>query len=135
MGLKTSHEVTQEYLAESILWLNNMAARDRWDLNDEEVGILLGGVDAELYRNLKLNAVSGKEISITWDMSERISLLLAISKSLFILAPSEHLAFAWFYKPNTGEFLKNASIKNYLLANRSINDLHLMDNYLRSLIR
>lgn len=135
MRLKNSPEVTQEYLADSIKWLAHMAAKDRWNLNEDEVSILMGGIDVELYRDLRHKALQGEKLAVAWDMVERISLLLALSKSLLILAPTDLHAITWFNKPNSGSFLKNQSAKDYLLSHPSLTDLKALNDYLTSLIR
>lgn len=135
MQLKQSTEITQEYVMESLKWLSYMAANDRWDLSDEEVAILLGEVGVDYYRNLKRKALNHQKLVVTWDIIERINLLLNISKSLFILAPTERHALDWFNKENSGAFLKNQSAKNYLLSHRSVIDFQALNNYLQSLIK
>lgn len=135
MRLKNSPEVTQEYLADGIQWLAHMAAQEQWNLNDAEVASLLGGINVELYRDLKRKAFQGEKLTVTWDMVERISLLLALSKSLLILAPTDLHAITWFNKPNSGSFLKNQSAKDYLLSHPSLTDLKALNDYLTSLIR
>ncbi|MEN0036690.1 MAG: hypothetical protein AAGC78_06465 [Cellvibrio sp.] len=134
MHTNDTSEITQKHLASSIEWLSMMSASDRWNLTDDEVAQILG-IDTGDYQDLKYRVANRQAVVMTWDLVERVSLLFSISQSLATLAPTDKLALDWFNKANSGDFLKEKSIKNYLLMHTSITDFHTLNNYLKSLIR
>lgn len=127
--------LTQEQLATSIQWISEMSSPDRWNLRDEEVAILLGGIDIKIYEDMKHRATNGQQLTLTIDMVERLSLLLGIWRSLQLIVPAnrQDLAYAWFSTANSSPFLGGKSIKDYLLDLKTVDAMYAIKGYLDSI--
>lgn len=126
--------LTQEHLVSSIRWISEMSSPDRWDLKDEEVAILLGGIDIKTYENMKRRAKNGQPLTLTMDTVERLSLLLGIWRSLQLIVPvnRQDLAYSWFSTSNNSPLLMGKSIKEYLLTLKTVAALYAVRRYLGS---
>lgn len=125
-------EFSRSLASEGIEWLDQMAQPNRWNLTDEDVARLIGGLPASAYRKLKCKVSTGHKIELTDDVIERISLLQEISKGLQGIAPHERndLGYAWFNKPNTGAPFNGLSIKEFLLRADTIEPFYNARDYL-----
>ena len=110
-------EYNKSFASAGIEWLDQMAQPNKWDLTDEDLSQLLGGLPANVYRELKGRVIAGQRIEVTEDVVERIALLLEIFKGLQCIVPHERidLSYAWFSQPNTGSLFGGVSIKEFLL--------------------
>lgn len=126
--------LTREHLASSIQWISEMADRDRWNLTDEEVAILLGGIDIAIYEDWKCRAANGQSLTLTMDTVERLSLLLGIWRALQLIVPVNRrdLAYSWFSTVNNSSLLMGKSIKDYLLDMNTVEAMYAVRRYLDS---
>lgn len=126
--------MTQEHFRAGILWIAKMSQKDKWNLTDEEAANLLGDIDVNTYQNMKYNAENGIPFAMNSTSYECLSLLLNIWKCLRLFVPEspENLAYNWFNTPNTVGFMKDKSIKNYLLERKDIDAFYRVKNYLSS---
>lgn len=124
--------ITKLHAAAGIEWFIEMSSKNKWDLSPEEAAELLGGIPLRTYHDIKRKVLAGLEVSLTRDCLERISLLLGISKSLHIIAPSGRtdLVYAWFYQPNDHPIFAGRSIKQYLLERKSMEAMYTVRRYL-----
>ena len=115
-----------------IEWLANMAEKDKWNLTDDDVATLLGGVPTHAFVELKKKQSVQQPIELNADMLERISLMLGIWKGLQIIAPVDRkdLAYAWFSQPNLNPLFNGQSIKEFLLQAESTESFYAARNYL-----
>jgi hypothetical protein len=115
-----------------IEWLNQMAQPNKWNLTDEDVAKLLGGLPPHVYRELRDRVDAGQHIEVTEDVLLRVSLLLGISKGLQCIAPHERdeLGYAWFNQPNTGSLFDGQSMKDFLLQAQTIESFYNARDYL-----
>jgi hypothetical protein len=120
--------------AAGIEWLAQMAAKDKWNLTDDNVATLLGGIRTQAFVELRNKQRTGQPVELSADMLERVSLLLGIWKGLQIIAPldREDLAYAWFSKPNLNPLFNGQSIKEFLLQAKSTEPFYAVRNYLRA---
>lgn len=128
----TPLSMTTEHATAGIEWLQDISAREKWDLSIDEITDLLGGISLRTYRYWKRKSSAGQRINLGRDCLERISLLLGISKALQIMAPSGRtdLAYRWFNQPNDHPIFGGMSIKEYLLKRKSIGGLYTVRRYL-----
>lgn len=126
--------LTQEHLVSSIRWISEMSSPDRWGLKDEEVAILLGGIDFKTYEDMKHRAANGQPLTLTIDAVERLSLLLGIWRSLQLIVPvnRQDLAYSWFNTANNSPLLMGRSIKDYLLDIKTVDAMYAVKRYLDS---
>lgn len=115
-----------------IEWLNKMAQPNKWNLTDEDVAKLLGGLSPHVYRELRDRVEAGQHIEVTEDVLRRVSLLLGISKGLQCIAPHgrHELGYAWFNQPNTDSFFDGQSMKDFLLQAKTIESFYNARDYL-----
>lgn len=126
--------LTQEHLASSIQWISEMSGPDRWDLKNEEVAILLGGIDIKIYEDMKYRAKNGQPLTLAMDTVERLSLLLGIWRSLQLIVPvnRQDLAYSWFSTANNSPLLMGKSIKDFLLDIKTVDAMYAVRRYLDS---
>ena len=124
--------VTDAHASAGLAWLSEMSAASKWHLSAEEVCDLLGGMPVRTYHDYKRKALDGQPINLSRDTLERLSLLLGISKGLQIIAPEnrQDLACAWFNQANLNPLFAGLSIKEYLLARKTIEALYTVRRYL-----
>lgn len=126
--------LTQEHLVSSIRWISEMSSPDRWNLEDGEVAILLGGIDIKTYEDMKRRAMNGQPLTLTMDTVERLSLLLGIWRSLQLIVPvnRQDLAYSWFSTANNSPLLMGKSIKDFLLDIKTVDAMYAVRRYLDS---
>ncbi len=112
-----------------LLWLEQQSHKERWDLNQDELATLLGGVSKRTIGNWLNKARAGNHVTIPSDTLERISLLLGIDKCLAITAPEGH-RYEFFQRPNNAPLFQGESIKSYLLSRQSMMALYTARRYL-----
>src|SRR5690606_30143957 len=124
--------LTEAHLEAGILWIAKMSARDKWNLTDEDVANLLGGIDTAAYQNMKRKAAEGKPLTMTQETVERLSLLLGIWKALQLMIPAnrQDLAVSWFNKSNRSSMFANKSIKEFMLEKKTIDAMYEVKEYL-----
>lgn len=115
---------TPRHASAGLRWLFDH--RDRWGLNMDQLGVLLGGVPRRTLNAWRQKVLAGQDIEVPRDVMERISLLLGIHKSLTLMTPDnhEHLADHWFQQPVELMGLRNTSIRDYLLERGSMDALY-----------
>ena len=69
---------------------------DRWDLNDEQAAILLGGIAPRTYQRWK----SDEYGRVGVDLAARLSNLLGIHKALRLLFKEATRGYRWIQTPN-----------------------------------
>lgn len=101
---------------------------DHWKLNDEQAGILLGGISSRTMARWKHSAPS----AISIDLSFRLSNILGIHKALRILFREPQRSYSWVHKHNKafedqsaldvmlqGQITDLMRVRHYLDAQRS----------------
>jgi len=133
-AINSISDLTQHHLIAGVQWISKMGSPERWNLTDDEIATLLGGISVESYNDIQQRAESSLPITMTPDTVERLSLLLGIWKALQLLVPHERpeLAFAWFNKSNSSPLLQNMSIKHYLLEKNTLESFYVVKDYLNS---
>lgn len=106
MNIKNKDEI-------SLQWLFKQASPNRWDLNDADLANVLG-INEELIEKFKGDIELGKQIELTNDTSTRLSTLLGIHKAIYEISPHGQ-EYLFFTSPNSGDFLKGISIKEFIL--------------------
>lgn len=133
---QTHHQVNQEpptqlgptltarHSTAGLRWL--LSRRDAWSLTMEELGTLLGGVKRRTLNDWQQRVNAGQEVEVSRDTMERISLLLGIHKALTLITPAGHerMAYEWFCKPIDLMGLRGRSIRDYLLAEGTMDALY-----------
>lgn len=110
--------------AAGLRWLFDR--RSRWGLSMEELGELLGGINRRTLTEWQRKVRHQEEVDLARDVYERISLLLGIHKALALIAPDgrEGLAYEWFKTPTDLMGLQGQSIRDYLLAQGTMDALY-----------
>lgn len=124
-------QLTNAHLVAAIIWLIDISDVSRWNLNNEEISVLLG-IPQNMLLDLQHQAICNLPIDADQHIVERIGLLLTIWKTLRMVAPNERLDLAYrlFSEPNTSDLLNGLSIKQYLLQHKDIQAFHDVIQYL-----
>lgn len=96
---------------------------ERWELNDDQAGVLLGGVSKRTLARWKHSLP--KVIGV--DLAFRLSNLLGIHKALRILFRDAQRSYTWIHKDN--DAFAGQSALNLMLAGQ-ITDLMRVRHYL-----
>jgi len=118
------HRLTATHGAAGLRWLFDR--RERWQLTMDELGVLLGGIRRRTLTDWQRRVNQGDSVDLSRDVMERISLLLGIHKALALITPHGHeqLAYDWFQKPIDLMGLSGQPIRQYLLAQGSMDALY-----------
>lgn len=96
---------------------------DKWELSDNQAGILLGGISTRTFARWRQSAPN----VIGVDLCFRLSNLLGIHKALRILFRQPERGYRWIHKPNKA--FQNQSALAVMLAGQ-ITDLMRVRHYL-----
>lgn len=123
--------ISIEHLLAGLRWFFRVAESDQWNLTLEEQGWLLDVEPSEL-EVWKAQVERNESIELRKDVQLRLSYLLGILKGLKAIIPDgdPQLAYRWFHQPNQDELFDGASIKEYLLAEGTLEALLNVRNYL-----
>lgn len=101
---------------------------ERWETNDEQAAILLGGIATRTYQRWK----AGEYGRANPDLAARLSNLLGIHKALRLLFKDAQRGYGWISRPNRdfggrsaldimlgGQLTDLMRVRRYLDANRS----------------
>lgn len=119
----------QNMAALGLLWLEKQSAKDKWNLSQEEVATLLGGMNKRTVTNWLNKAKNENQVEVPSDTLERLSLLLGIDKALAMSAPTGH-RYEFFNRPNHAPLFEDQSIKDYLISRQSMMALYAVRRYL-----
>jgi hypothetical protein len=114
----------------SLKWLFKQASPNHWDLNDTDLSSLLG-VNEELVEKFKGDIELGKQIELTNDINTRLSTLLGIHKAIYEISPHGQ-EYLFFTNPNSGDFFKGLSIKEFLIKEATTGALAKVKAWLSS---
>jgi uncharacterized protein (DUF2384 family) len=96
---------------------------DRWDVNDEQAAILLGGIASRTYQRWKTNEYGRVGV----DLAARLSNLLGIHKALRLLFKDADRGYRWIKSPNAT--FDNLSALDVMLGGQ-LTDLMRVRRYL-----
>ena len=132
LNLQEYPDITTAHGAAAVKWISEMSVANCWNLTDEEVAKILGGVSLSNYLKLKNNAKEASSLEASKNILLSISILLGIWKCLQLVVPQNRrdLAYAWFDKSNSSELLRGKSIKQYLIEHQSNEALCAVRSYL-----
>lgn len=108
-----------EKVADTLLWLEGMRDVSKWDLTQDEVCVLMGGVTRNTYKSWIAKAKSGEPVKLSKDTVTRLSLLAGIHKALFLSAPQGY-EFDFFKRPIEHPLFKGESVKEHILKDSDI---------------
>lgn len=117
-----SLEDRKQMITQGIIWIERQSREDRWGLTESEVCTLLGGISQQQYLSYIASAHLEELSNLPDDVTNRLSLLLNIHKSLYLTAP-QGMGYQFFNRPNTGSFLNGLSVKQYLLRDGSLDSM------------
>jgi len=106
MNIKNKDEI-------SLQWLFKQACPNRWDLNDADLANVLG-INEVSAKKIEGDLALGLPIELTENTNIRLSKLLSIYKGIHEISPHGQ-ENSFFTNPNSGDFLKGMSIKEFLI--------------------
>lgn len=124
-----THQTASTMAAAGLLWLEQQSVRERWNLSQDDMATLLGGMSKRTISNWLAKARSHHQVDVPGDTLERLSLLLGIDKSLALTAPAGH-RYEFFSRPNQATLFEGESIKEYLLKRQTMLALYRVRRYL-----
>lgn len=105
-----------------------LAIGERWQLNQEQLGRLLGTVPRTLQRWRRQVEQSGR-LELSTDTVERLSYLLGISKALTILLPTPENRSRWLRHGNADPLFNGQAPLARMLSGQ-VADLYVVRRYL-----
>ncbi len=116
----------KEYAGPALITFFNICKA--WDLNNEEMQILLGISTPSTFFNWKKNP---EKVTLSVDTLERLSYIFGIYKALQILLPDPVIADKWVQLPNCNNLFQDQKPIDRMLSGR-VADLYLVRRYLDS---
>lgn len=116
--------------AAAFRWLNKRAAPE-WHLTQDDMAALLGGMPRRTLQKHIYAAEADQPVSVTRDVSDRLSILLGIWAALGIFAPAGSEQ-SFFTRPYNAPPLNGRSIKEVLVNDGSLIALHNMRRWLNA---
>ncbi len=117
--------------ANVILWLKQQSSEQCWDLSDDEMATLLGGIQTEKWKYWQEISAEIGMLDLELEMIERLSLLAGIYKAIHQSVPIG-LHYSSFKRPINHPLFEGLSVKQYLLKNSSINDFYAVRDFFLS---
>lgn len=105
-----------------------LALFQRWDLNDQDAAVLLGGISVRTYQRWK-HGSGASATPIAVDLASRMSNLLGIHKALRLLFSEKERGYGWIKRPN--EAFAGRSALEIMLGGQ-LTDLMRVRRYLDS---
>ena len=140
MSEKTRSEANEEnannvaidqVAATAVIWLDKQSVQERWDLSDEQICILLGGITTSTWTQWKKIANKTESLELEYVTLKKIAFLISIDKMIEMSAPFGH-EYDFFKRPINHPLFNNLTAKEYLLKNNTIDDLYEVRNHFRS---
>jgi hypothetical protein len=118
-------------IATVVLWLEEQCPQERWDLSDEQICVLLGGITVSTWNQWKETAQINESLQVDQETIDTLALLVSIYKMIHLSAPSGY-SYDFFKRPINHPTFNGKSAKDFMLENNSIDDFLKVRNYFRS---
>lgn len=124
-----------EQASAALRWFQTMRNESEWGLSTSEQLRLLGGMEELEFIRVSELASERKNVKLSEDTFERLSLIVSIYKILKEIAPNNDLqtGVKWFSTPNENDFFKGKSPKSYLVGADSVDAMKDVHRHLSSL--
>lgn len=122
---------TDQIVATVVLWLEKQCLQERWDISDEQICTLLGGISVLTWNQWKETAQSHKSLQVDQETIDRLALLVDIDKMIRWSAPNGY-GYDFFKRPINHPTFNSKSAKEFMLENHMLDDFIKVRNHFRS---
>lgn len=125
---KVDTKTLEQHISASILWLDDMRSPSKWDLSQEDMCTLMGGVTRNTYKTWVSKAQKGFPIKLSEDHLTRLSLLLGIHKALSLSSPAGY-EYDFFKRPVSHPMFNEKSARSTVLDDTNILNLYAVRSF------
>jgi hypothetical protein len=125
--------ITSSHVTAGLLWFSSISRKEKWALSEKEQCQMLGNLDFELYQQKMSLCFNGDAVELDDEVIIRLSLLMTFHRLLESFSPQNFDSSLLFNRLNSGDFLKGASIREYLLKDSSLDRYFDLKNYLEAI--
>lgn len=127
----TSKESAGKIIATVVLWLEEQCPQERWDLSDEQMCVLLGGITVSTWNQWKETAQTNDSLQVDQDTIDILAMLVSIYKMIHLSSPPG-FKYDFFKRPIHHPTFNGKSAREFMLENPSLDDFLKVRNYFQS---
>ncbi|MBU1465762.1 MAG: hypothetical protein KJ609_11845 [Gammaproteobacteria bacterium] len=118
-------------IATVVLWLDEQCPHERWDLSDEQICVLLGGITVSTWNQWKETAHTSGSLQVDQETIDTLAMLVSIYKMIHLSSPSG-FKYDFFKRPINDPIFNGKSAREFMLENNSFDDFLKVRNFFRS---
>lgn len=118
-------------IATVVLWLDEQCPQERWDLSDEQMCVLLGGITVSTWNQWKETAQINDSLQVDQETIDTLAMLVSIYKMIHLSAPTG-FKYDFFKRPIDHPTFNGKSAREFMLENPSLDDFLKVRNYFQS---
>lgn len=127
----TSNVAAGKIIATVVLWLDEQCPQERWDLSDEQMCVLLGGITVSTWSQWKETAQVNDSLQVDQETIDTLAMLVSIYKMIHLSAPTG-FKYDFFKRPIDHPTFNGKSAREFMLENPSFDDFLKVRNFFRS---
>ena len=118
-------------IATVVLWLDEQCPQERWDLSDEQMCVLIGGITVSTWNQWKETARINDSLQVDQETIDTLAMLVSIYKMIHLSSPTG-FKYDFFKRPINHPPFNGKSAREFMLENPSLDDFLKVRNYFRS---
>lgn len=118
-------------IATVVLWLDEQCPQERWDLSNEQICVLLGGITVSTWNQWKETAQNNDSLQVDQDTIDTLAMLVSIYKMIHLSSPPG-FKYDFFKRPINHPTFNGKSAREFMLENPSLDDFLKVRNYFQS---
>ena len=127
----TSNVPADKIVATVVLWLDEQCPQERWDLSDEQMCVLLGGITVSTWNQWKETAQINDSLQVDQETIDTLAMLVSIYKMIHLSSPTG-FKYDFFKRPINHPTFNGKSAREFMLENPSLDDFLKVRNYFQS---
>ncbi|MCZ2722374.1 hypothetical protein O1D97_12255 [Marinomonas sp. 15G1-11] len=132
-GIKenASNLPADKIIAAVVLWLDEQCPQERWDLSDEQMCVLLGGITVSTWKQWKEIAQTNDSLQVDQETIDTLAMLVSIYKMIHLSSPPG-FKYDFFKRSINHPTFNGKSAREFMLENPSLDDFLKVRNHFRS---
>ena len=126
-----SNVPADKIVATVVLWLDEQCPHERWDLSDEQICVLLGGITVSTWNQWKETAQINDSLQVDQETIDTLAMLVSIYKMIHLSSPAG-FKYDFFKRSINDPIFNGKSAREFMLENPSVDDFLKVRNYFQS---
>jgi hypothetical protein len=118
-------------IATVVIWLEEQCPQERWDLSDEQICVLLGGITVSTWNQWKETARINDSLQVDQETIDTLAMLVSIYKMIHLSSPTG-FKYDFFKRPINHPTFNDKSAREFMLENPSLDNSLKVRNYFQS---